>query len=124
MIDKSTYIQSFANRGYAISFPLKKIALPVSSSSYAYSHFKHVSGVSVPEDIEGVHGVTINRLKVIDVLMEQLSREKEVESGLTSDSYIDGLIEKFKSEIKQMNNTFAPYMGQRNIAGALFDLVS
>jgi hypothetical protein len=64
--------QTFASIGYAIrKHGGGRISVPVAPSQYIYSHFKHISGVPAPE---GVGGVSINKLKVIDMLMEQLER--------------------------------------------------
>ncbi|MDR0561855.1 MAG: hypothetical protein LBG73_04120 [Spirochaetaceae bacterium] len=119
MIDTS--LPTFSTRGYAISCPLErepkltdaKLSLPVSSSSYVYSQFKHVSGVPIPEEAEGVRGVTINRLKIIDVLIEQLSSGKNADATST----IDELVGRFKS-------TISPYNPSKELSGAIFDVVS
>jgi hypothetical protein len=116
--------------GYAITIPLGgKISLPVSSSSYVYSHFKHVSGIPIPEEVEGMQGVTITRLKIIDVLMEQLNRikkQEELANSPASEDYIDVLIKQFKNEVKQIHyGGTLPYSPRpEEPVGALFDLVS
>ena len=92
--------------GYAISVSSHgKTSLPVNPSSYIYSHFKHVSGTPAPE---GVQGVTINKLKVLDVLIDQLSRIKQrpdidlsKEGSRMSDKQIDALIETYENKIRQ-----------------------
>jgi hypothetical protein len=79
------------------------MSLPVSPALYIYSHFRHVSGVPAPE---GTRGITINKLKILDVLIEQLSRIKnQGAAGSTgaesmSDEQIDALIEQYEQQIR------------------------
>ncbi|MDR0568575.1 MAG: hypothetical protein LBG87_05150 [Spirochaetaceae bacterium] len=121
-MNTSLPILALSNSGYTISCPLKTkrhindvtLDLPVSSSSYPYSRFDHVSGVEVPD---GARGVAITRLKVIDVLIEQLNPGKE-RADADAELDIDGLIERFK--VKQS----VPYTAQKDVSGAIFDVVS
>jgi hypothetical protein len=104
------------------------MSVPVAPGNYIYSHFKHVSGVPAPE---GSRGVSINRLKILDVLIEQLAQMKKqpeppLDTGL-SDGQIDALIDKYQGQIRQAQAAasvmpykpapFAP-------AGALVNLVA
>jgi hypothetical protein len=88
------------------------MSLPVSSGNYIYSHFKHVSGTPAPE---GTHGVTINKLKILDVLIEQLSQIKkrpELSTDFSmSDNQIDALIEQYENQLRQVRavNSAMPY---------------
>jgi hypothetical protein len=115
--------------GYAISISQSgRTVLPVASSSYIYSHFKNVSGTPAPD---GVHGVTISKLKILDVLIEQLNQIKKqpaTKSELSrSDDQIDALIEQYRSQIRQAQavSTATPYKPQAAVpAGALFNLVA
>ena len=59
--------------GYTVP-QVGKMSLPVDSSSLIYSHFEHVSGIPAPE---GTQGVTISKLKLLDVLIEQLNQVKK-----------------------------------------------
>jgi len=78
---------------YAISATLgSRVAVPVSPSAYIYSHFKHVSGVPASE---GESGVNITKLKIIDTMIEQLSKMKKEP---------DPLIDKVQDEEKRMNS--------------------
>jgi hypothetical protein len=104
------------------------MSLPVSPSSYIYSHFKHVSGVPAPE---GTRGVAITKLKVLDVLIEQLGQiKKQPDFKLDtkpSNEQIDALIEKYEGQIKAARaaNTAMPYIpAPQAPAGALFSLVA
>jgi hypothetical protein len=104
------------------------MSLPVAPANYIYSHFKHVSGIPAPE---GVRGVTINKLKILDVLIEQLNQIKK-QPGMSlelspSDDRIDALIEQYRSQIRQAQAAGAamPYTPRAaSPAGALFNLVA
>lgn len=78
------------------SMPTSKIAIPVSPSSYIYSHFKHVSGVPATE---GQQGVPITKLKILDALIDQLSQMKKTPQRPVSEDRIDALLEQYKKEI-------------------------
>ena len=100
-----------------------RVAVPVSPSAYIYSHFKHVSGVPAPE---GESGVNINKLKIIDTLIEQLSKmKKESEpladmSGQNEEKRINTLIEKIRTvQAANANNPFAP---AAPLVGTIFSL--
>lgn len=104
------------------------MSLPVSPASYIYSHFKHVSGTPAPE---GTRGVAITRLKVLDVLIEQLAqmKKKPAVSGADalslSGEQIDALIEHYEGQIKAARsaNSVMPYVpAPQAPAGALFSL--
>jgi hypothetical protein len=103
------------------------MSLPVSPSAYIYSHFKHVSGVPAPE---GVQGVNISRLKILDTLIEQLAKMKKQptphfsESGEDAEKRINALIEQYQSQIRAMQAASAatPYAAAAPAAGAVFSL--
>jgi hypothetical protein len=106
-----------------------KMSLPVAPASYIYSHFEHISGVPAPE---GTRGVTISRLKILDVLIEQLVQSKQqpdsalLETG-NSDEQIDALIEQYKNQIRQAQSASAimPYkFAPAAPTGAIFNLVA
>jgi hypothetical protein len=106
------------------------MSLPVSPSNYIYSHFKHISGVPAPE---GIQGVSITRLKILDVLIEQLSQIKRQgdtnlrPTGPMSDDQIDALIEQYEGQIRQAKaaSTAAPYKpAPAAPMGALFSFTS
>lgn len=113
--------------GYAISASRGgRMSLPVSPGNYIYSHFKHISGTPAPE---GTHGVTINKLKILDVLIEQLSRIKKTPEPSAdfslSDKQIDALIEQYENQIRQARGTGSvPYASVPAAPmGAIFNLV-
>ena len=104
-----------------------KTSLPVAPASVIYSHFKHVSGVPAPE---GSRGVTINKLKILDVLIEQLSqlkRKPEIAGGQLSDERIDALIEQYENQIRtaQAAGEAIPYAPRAAAPpGAIFNLTA
>jgi hypothetical protein len=121
---------AFPTIGYAINASAGgKMSLPVAPSAYIYSHFRHVSGVPAPE---GTKGVAISKLKILDVLIEQLARiKKKPDTALTadapSDEQIDVLIEHYESQIRaaQAANAAMPYKPAPPTAtGAVFNLVA
>jgi hypothetical protein len=100
----------------------------VAPSAYIYSHFKHVSGVPAPE---GVRGVNITKLKILDALIEQLGRIKKqgvkTPEALVSDDRIDALIEQYEGQIRSARAAGAamPYLRvPAGGGGALFNLVA
>ena len=122
-----------------------KMSLPVDSSSLIYSNFQHVSGIPAPE---GTQGVSISKLNLLDVLIEQINqiskggagtripeyRFRETEAGkqpvysqeLTPFDSFDALLESFRKQILEAKETSAvmPYIPSPNAqAGALFSLV-
>jgi hypothetical protein len=123
--------------GYAMSAGRSlggRMSLPVSPSMYIYSHFRHVSGVPAPE---GAGGVSISKLKILDVLIERLSQIKKqgnmnpVETENISDERIDALIDQYEQQIRSyqagaqaagaaMSYTPMP----QTSAGAVFNLVA
>ncbi|MDR3148165.1 MAG: hypothetical protein LBU00_07315 [Treponema sp.] len=117
--------------GFAISASRGgRMSLPVAPASYIYSHFKHVSGTPAPD---GVHGVTINKLKILDVLIEQLGqikRRPQMESNAAfpmSEDRINALIEQYENQIRQARAASAaiPYSLMPSApAGAVFNLVA
>jgi hypothetical protein len=117
--------------GYAMSASRSlggRMSLPVAPAMYIYSHFRHVSGVPAPE---GGRGVTISKLKILDVLIEQLSRIRKQESSAlpggeaASDERIDALIEQYEQQIRsaQAASRAAVFSPARE-AGALLNLVA
>jgi hypothetical protein len=104
------------------------MSLPVSPGNYIYSHFKHVSGTPAPE---GTRGVTINKLKILDVLIEQLSQIKKRPEPSTdfslSDKQIDVLIDHYETQIRQARaaSTVMPYApAPAAPSGAIFNVVA
>ncbi|MDR1399894.1 MAG: hypothetical protein LBJ41_08235 [Treponema sp.] len=90
--------------GYAISASHnsnEKMSLPVSHANYIYSHFRHVYGTLAPE---GVRGVPINKMKVLDVLIERLTQLKkngDISVTPVSDGQIDALINLYEQQMQR-----------------------
>jgi hypothetical protein len=107
-----------------------RISLPVAPSQYIYSHFEHVGGVPAPE---GQRGVSVNKLKILDVLIDQLVQIKKKPdpafgaAGPISEERIDALIEQYEKEIRvaQKANLRMPYTpAPAAPSGAVFNLVA
>jgi hypothetical protein len=106
----------------------EKMSLPVAPVQYIYAQFEHVSGVPAPE---GIHGVPITKLKILDSLIDQLHEMKEKRNpvkGLFSDESIDTLIEKYEQQIRQSQRIGMvpiPYQYVPTApVGVLFELVA
>ncbi|MDR2899954.1 MAG: hypothetical protein LBV20_00340 [Treponema sp.] len=119
------------NLGYAMSISSSgRASFPVSPSNYIYSHFKHVSGIPAPD---GMQGVSISKLKVLDVMIERLSKMKQQPDMMNtadgkemSEKQIDALIETYKNEMKQAQiaSEAMPYKASPDIStGMLFNVV-
>lgn len=77
--------------------------LPVSPNQYVYSQFKYISGFPAKS---GQQGVSIDRLVILNTLIDQLVTMKQksaetarVDSGSLSDDQIDALIQQYQGEI-------------------------
>jgi hypothetical protein len=116
---------AFPSVGYAISEASNgRMTLPVSPGMMIYSHFKHVSGTPAPE---GTQGVNITRLKILDTMIEQLSKMKNqpiADFGNldgTDEKRINALIEQYQKQI-QAAQSVGLYAPAAPAAGALFNL--
>ena len=122
----------FPSIGYAITVSQGgRTSVPVNPSAYIYSHFKHVSGVPATE---GESGVSINRLKIIDTLIEQIARlKKEPEPELSlsldlqeqeNDIRINELIEQYHRQVRDLQTASMgnPYALAAPQGGAIFNI--
>jgi hypothetical protein len=116
---------TFPSVGYAISEASNgRMTLPVSPGMLIYSHFKHVSGTPAPE---GTQGVNITKLKILDTMIEQLSRMKNqplADFGNlegTDEKRINALIEQYQKQIKTAQSV-GVYAPAAPATGALFNL--
>jgi hypothetical protein len=116
---------TFPSIGYAITASQGgKTSLPVAPSAYIYSQFKHVSGIRAPE---GVQGVNINKLKIIDALIEQLSKMKKQPEPLTDlsgqddEKRINALLNQLRTT--QATNVNKPYALATPNIGAIFNFI-
>ncbi len=131
MVYGTSSISYLPNSGYATgAYASGRIAVPVSPAQYIYSQFEHVSGVPAPE---GTRGVAISRLKILDVLIDQLSQMKkkpEIELGAPSQisaERIDALIDQYETQIRGAVAAAArmPYSPAPSApSGAMFNLVA
>jgi len=129
---------TFPSVGYAITIAQSngRASVPVSPSAYIYSQFEHVSGVPAPE---GVRGVNIDKLKILDTLIGQLSRMKqqpepsealialesqEIGTDQGNEKRINNLIEQYQNQIRttQAANANNPYAAPAPLVGALFSI--
>jgi hypothetical protein len=126
---------AFPSVGYAISIAQSngRASVPVSPSAYIYSQFEHVSGVPAPE---GVKGVNIDKLKILDTLIGQLSRMKqqpepleafesqEIGTDLGNEKRINNLIEQYQNQVRttQAANANNPYAAPAPLVGAIFNI--
>jgi len=105
-----------------------KMSLPVDSASLIYSHFEHVSGIPVQN---GTQGVSISKLNLLDVLIEQMNKVKggspvSVMAEEISGGSLDKLIEGYNNQIRQAKaaSTIMPYIPSPGTpSGALFNLI-
>jgi len=116
---------AFPSLGYAISEARNgRMTLPVSPGLLIYSHFKHVSGTPAPE---GTQGVNISKLKILDTMIEQLSKMKKQSLSdfgnfdKSDEARINALIEQFQKQIKA-TQAIGVYAPAAPAAGALFSL--
>ena len=104
-----------------------KMSLPVDPSSVIYSHFEHVSGIPAQE---GIHGVSISKLKLLDVLIGRLNETVKTAASnnkLYSMEGIDSLIESYVAQLQKVKaaSSVMPYIPSPDIQpGALFALIS
>ena len=121
---------AFPSIGYAISVSDSgRMSVPVEPSAYIYSHFKHVSGVPVTD---GENGVSINRLKIIDTLIEQISRLKQEPEPMFSaqdmeaenEARINQMIEQYHNQFQniQAANAGNPYAPASPLTGMVFNI--
>ena len=121
---------TFPSIGYAINaYQNGRMSVPVSPSSYIYSHFRHVSGVPAPE---GVDGVSITRLKIIDTLIEQISRMRQEpvpslgDMELENENRINALIDQYQNQLRNLQaaNVNNPYAAASPLVGVLFSITA
>jgi len=119
--------QAFPSIGYAITASQAgKASLPVAPGLLIYSHFKHVSGTPAPE---GSQGVNINKLRILDTLIEQLSKMKNkphIEFGnydSNDEKRIDALIEQYQKQLKTASSV-STYTPAAPATGLLFNIAA
>ena len=101
-----------------------KTSLPVDPSALIYSHFEHVSGIPAQN---GLQGVSISKLNLLDVLIGRLNQAPVPKKAVNPFEGIDAAIESYRNLLKQANTAKAamPYVPSPNTnPGALFSLLS
>jgi len=119
--------QAVPSVGYAITASAAgRASLPVAPGMVIYSHFKHVSGTPAPE---GTQGVNISKLKILDTLIEQLSRMKKQPAAdlgpleENNEERINALIDQYQKQIKAAQ-AVSIYTPAAPITGALFSIAA
>ena len=120
---------AFPSIGHAISISQTgdRMSLPVSPSSLIYAQFKHVSGVPATD---GVQGVNISKLAIIDTLVEQISRMKNQPKSIfegqdqENEERINARIEHMQNQIRNIPTASAanPYAPAAPLLGAVFSI--
>jgi hypothetical protein len=117
--------QAFPCMGYAISASKNgRVSLPVAPSLVLYSQFKHISGTPAPE---GTQGVNISKLRILDTLIEQLSKMQNkpvADFGNlegTDEQRINALIEQHQKQIKAAQSV-SFYTPAAPAVGTLFNI--
>jgi hypothetical protein len=125
MMNVGSINHTFPSIGYAINAAKNgRMSLPVAPAQLIYSHFKHVSGTPAPE---GTQGVNISKLKIINTLIEQLSRMKNEtpanlgEMSASDEKRIDAMIEQYQKQLKAAQSV-AHYAPAAPNAGVLFNI--
>jgi len=124
---------AFPSVGYAITIAQSsssgRASVPVAPSAAIYAHFEHVSGVPAPD---GVRGVNIDKLKILDTLIGQLARMKQDPDSAESaeamamgtdqdnEKRINALIEQIRTT--QAANANNPYAAPAPMVGAVLNI--
>ena len=101
-----------------------KMSLPVEPAALIYSHFEHVSGVPAQN---GLHGVSISKLNLLDVLIGRLNQIPAAKKEANPSEGIDSVIDNFRQQLRQAKAASAamPYAPSPSAhPGALFTLIS
>jgi hypothetical protein len=101
-----------------------KTSLPVDPSAVIYSHFEHVSGIPAQN---GLQGVSISKLNLLDVLIGRLNQAPAPKKAVNPFEGIDAAIESYRNLVKQAKaaSSAMPYIPSPNTQpGALFSLLS
>jgi hypothetical protein len=118
----------FPSIDYALSASAGgRVSLPVSPSSYIYSQFKHISGIPAPE---GVEGVSVSKLKIIDSLIAEIVRLREMPKpsygpkGESAEERFTAMVEQFQEQVRnaQSENAAKPYQARSPDQGMVFSL--
>lgn len=104
--------------------------VPVKPSQYVYSQFQYVAGYPAPN---GQSGVSIDKLKILNTLIDQLITMKQKDitpkieaQGEISDKQIDALIKQYQEQIQVTTATAEnlPYKPAMPQTGTVINLVA
>ena len=106
-----------------------KMSVPVEPAYLMYSQFEHVSGKAAPQ---GTDGVSINRIKLLDVLIRQLNQAKKDALTIPAGSaipaeHLQTLIDNYRAQVLETKAASAviPYIPSPSApGGAVFTLVA
>ena len=101
-----------------------KTSLPVDPAAVIYSHFEHVSGIPAQN---GLQGVSISKLNLLDVLIGRLNQAPAPRKAVNPFDGIENAIESYRNLVRQAkaNSDAMPYIPSPNARpGALFTLLS
>ena len=101
----------------------RKLALPVEPNALIYSHFKNVFGIPAPD---GSPGVSINKLNILNSLIEQMKQMNRTplfaDMDLPEES-LNALIDNYASQIRSEIENLASlnYTAPLPETGLVFD---
>jgi hypothetical protein len=105
-----------------------KLFVPIAPPNYIYSHFKHVSGTLTPE---GQKGVSINKLKMLNTLIEQANHTRKTADKLilpteAKEETVDALLERYIQTLRSAWTSPAlPYQPLMSVpTGLIVNLVA
>jgi hypothetical protein len=112
---------------YSSRYGEGRTTVPVAPSQALYANFRYVTGIPAPE---GVAGYSVDKLHILDVLIEQLKRVKNSSAepiAEKSEGAIDALIQKYGDQIHELvSSSELPYSPASSIIqpGMLFSLAA
>ena len=121
---------TFPSIGQAINMSQNgRITVPVAPSTYIYSQFRHISGVPAQD---GVSGVSINKLKILDTLIDQISKMKKDAEPLidvqnqSGEMHLTKLIEQYQDQVRkiQADGARSPYPPATPLLGMVFNIAA
>ena len=104
--------------------------VPVKPNQFGYTQFQYVAGFPAAN---GEEGVSINRVKILNTLIEQLitMKQKNIEpfnasTEQNADDHIDALIEQYQTQIQTVAATAEnlPYKPTMPQTGSVINLVA
>jgi hypothetical protein len=104
-----------------------RVSLPVTPSSYIYSHFRHVSGVPAEK---GGQGVSVSQLKMLDSLIGEIVRLNEQPKpsfDIQTENHekrFNAIVENLQKQVSsaQAANAASPYPAVSPDMGIMFSL--